>query len=522
MRFTPVLYDTDERSFETLGLGRMADLMTCVVTEERNGDYELECTLPMDGASYTKILPDRIIFAMAHKFDTKPQPFRIYYVETDITTKTCTVYARHVCLHKMDYDPVSRMDVTGTPETVFEKIAWCWYNTDLPYTFSSDITTSANFVQTAPRSLKDMLMGDEGSLLDVYGGEYSYDHYGITLHAARGEDRGQVVRYGKNISSMVNVMDESSVVTALMPYWQQTSSDGVLTTVYADPPIVYGTGGETAFPHILPIDCSSYLTVPEGSESEGWKPTSAEVKAWAEAYLATYHNGKIPVSYTVTVVDDPETITGEIHLCDTVLMQHTLLGVNMKAKVVKTVYNCLSDQWDSLEVGTVQSNLAETIKRLNEQQKLQQIAATAYSLPAASATTLGGVKVGDNLTISDGVLSGSYTDYVVEQGTNGIWSYRKWNSGIAECWGTYSATGVNIAKNNYSGFYYSDAVNVALPFTFKSAPTQFVSGGTTSYVSFATPVASTTTQARFWVCCLASGATSVNININISVKGKWK
>lgn len=31
-------------------------------------------------------------------------------------------------------------------------------------------------------------------------------------------------------------------------------------------------------------------------------------------------------------------------------------------------------------------------------------------------------------------------DYIVEQGTSGIWTYRKWNSGIAECWGTYSWT----------------------------------------------------------------------------------
>lgn len=31
-------------------------------------------------------------------------------------------------------------------------------------------------------------------------------------------------------------------------------------------------------------------------------------------------------------------------------------------------------------------------------------------------------------------------DYVVERGTSGIWTYRKWASGIAECWGTSSST----------------------------------------------------------------------------------
>ena len=31
-------------------------------------------------------------------------------------------------------------------------------------------------------------------------------------------------------------------------------------------------------------------------------------------------------------------------------------------------------------------------------------------------------------------------DYIVEQGTSGIWTYRKWNSGISECWGTQTMT----------------------------------------------------------------------------------
>ena len=31
-------------------------------------------------------------------------------------------------------------------------------------------------------------------------------------------------------------------------------------------------------------------------------------------------------------------------------------------------------------------------------------------------------------------------DYVVAQGTSGIWTYRKWNSGIAECWAKITQT----------------------------------------------------------------------------------
>ena len=51
---------------------------------------------------------------------------------------------------------------------------------------------------------------------------------------------------------------------------------------------------------------------------------------------------------------------------------------------------------------------------------------------------------------------GLIADYVVEQGTSGIWAYRKWNSGIAECW-ISTATSVigSTASGALSGGYYA-------------------------------------------------------------------
>lgn len=60
-------------------------------------------------------------------------------------------------------------------------------------------------------------------------------------------------------------------------------------------------------------------------------------------------------------------------------------------------------------------------------------------------------------------------DYIVEQGTDGIWTYRKWASGIAECWGktevasyTYAANGGSKAVIEYvpSGLFISNPIMV--------------------------------------------------------------
>lgn len=43
-------------------------------------------------------------------------------------------------------------------------------------------------------------------------------------------------------------------------------------------------------------------------------------------------------------------------------------------------------------------------------------------------------------------------DYIVEQGTSGIWTYRKWKSGIAECWG--KDAGATYSTSAWGNLYY--------------------------------------------------------------------
>lgn len=63
---------------------------------------------------------------------------------------------------------------------------------------------------------------------------------------------------------------------------------------------------------------------------------------------------------------------------------------------------------------------------------------------------------------------GLIADYVVEQGTSGIWTYEKWNSGIAECWCTSNPT--SSASGTEGGLYFQ-SVYVDFPSgLFVSAP----------------------------------------------------
>ena len=58
-------------------------------------------------------------------------------------------------------------------------------------------------------------------------------------------------------------------------------------------------------------------------------------------------------------------------------------------------------------------------------------------------------------------------DYVVEQGTSGDWKYRKWSSGIAECFGYISLGSISVSA---AGNLYRGTASVSLPAIFNDTP----------------------------------------------------
>ena len=112
-------------------------------------------------------------------------------------------------------------------------------------------------------------------------------------------------------------------------------------------------------------------------------------------------------------------------------------------------------------------------------------------------------------------------DVVVEEGTSGIWSYRKWNSGIAECWGKYTENSLNCGKNNSGGFYFSSAVIVELPPNlFSEDPVVVCDGGSHNYFNFVRYYNSNKAEVHYVVAGLID--TIADVHVRIHAKGRWK
>lgn len=335
----PILYASTEREFATNGIGILSDAASCVVTEERNGSYELEMQYPVMGLHYDSITYRSLILAKP-KPDGEPQPFRVYRITCPLGGLV-TVYARHIS-YDLSGVVVPPFAATGV-EGVFDAIQAKAVPQDSGFTFWTDKTSSSGVATTVPNSVRSLLGGIRGSILDVFGGEYEFDRFTVKLWRHRGEDRGVTIRYGKNLTALEQDANCASVYTAVYPYW--TSED---VTVELPEKIVEAPGTYD-FVRILPLDLTSVF--------EG-QPTPDQLRTSAQYYITDNNVGVPRVSLSLSYAQ----LDGEkVDLCDTLTVTFAEMGVNTTAKVIKTVFDVLQDRYSSVEIGDMRASISETI-----------------------------------------------------------------------------------------------------------------------------------------------------------------
>jgi hypothetical protein len=116
--------------------------------------------------------------------------------------------------------------------------------------------------------------------------------------------------------------------------------------------------------------------------------------------------------------------------------------------------------------------------------------------------------------------SGAFADKVVEQGTSGIWTYRKWNSGIAECWGTYLLS--TTVSNAWGNGYESGAKTVQMPSgLFTAVPSiQLTNAG--SWECIVIGYNHTKDAVSFELFRPSQITSAQNFYVNIYAIGRWK
>lgn len=143
-----------------------------------------------------------------------------------------------------------------------------------------------------------------------------------------------------------------------------------------------------------------------------------------------------------------------------------------------------------------------------------------------------GLRAYDAMYLEVAGRGGNLVDWVVAQGTSGVWHYRKWASGKAECWYSVSHnTGSFSWWNSHSYIKYgaNAAPSYSYPFTWAATPTIITSvtnddGVATLYgVNEGIYSYETTHSPKVWVIPCDSGVEgSMTAVVMMYVIGRWK
>lgn len=422
----PILFEKTETAFADNGIARLRDTLSAVVSEERNGIYELDFTYPVTGANYEKIICGRLV-GVTHDESGDIQPFEIVSATRPING----IVSFH-CVH-LSYRQ-SQMVVTGSNINSLAD-AFTLLSTATPsnpFTYETDITSTSYMAGAdgTPMSVRQLLGGVRGSILDTYGGEYEWDKWRVILHSARGEMKDFAIRYGVNLLDYNDDTSYQGTFTSCVAFWK---SEGEIVTTTAS----LNEDGYNGNDIRVPLDLSDKF------ES---KPTTTQLENEALAYMQRNQTNIPSQSIRVDFVRLAD--MGEFSqfqdllkckLCDSIKVIFPMYGVSASFKIVKTEWNVLEGKYIGMELGTLSTTLSEAL--------------------------------GIGETSTSGGSGGGGTDYIVEEGTEGIWSYRVWNSGFAEAWGTQTFTTMT-ASQPWGSLYY-DVLASVLTFPnglFSSAP----------------------------------------------------
>lgn len=361
----PILHNSTATQFSGMGLGGLGKATACRVTRQLNGSYELEMRYPIIGRRFRDLKSRNIILATVGP-DEEPQPFRIYKTKFSLALSK-TVYARHIAYDLMGC--TMRPFPAGSLDSTLSTIQYTANNEGFPFSLDTDISSNAQCGIAVPRSAWAMLGGQRGSLLDVYGGEWLFDGFRLSLRQRLGEDTGIAVRWGKNLQGLDQEERIDNTWTAVAPFW--VSADGA-TTVYL--PELSISAGEFDYKRVLVWDASTEFQEP---------PTVEELRSRTRRYISSNRVGEPDISLDVKWVplDQTEEYKGRrfpsaVHLGDTVTVEYPTAAdpktgkptdfIRASARVVETVWLPLQNKYEYVRIGAKRANFASVVAQVEK------------------------------------------------------------------------------------------------------------------------------------------------------------
>lgn len=357
-----IIFEQNEQRFDTIGLGTLVP-SEAVVSEELNGDFELEIEHPYDATGkWKRIETGRIILAKTPRGE---QPFRIYYQKPDM--EGIQAKARHIFYDLLD-NVCESVEFSGSSQGAMDAIKE-GLSIPMPFQFYSDIEWDGGGIRCTLDNPVSLLLkddwddkeGETKSFFYFYGGELKRDFFNVSMLESLGSDRGVFITYRKNLVGLEVTEDISEVATRVYPI----GKDGLaLDGQYIDSQYV----NNYAYPKVKVI---------EDTKAE----SQSDLREIAENFFA--EGGDIPkVNIKVDFIDLSQTEEyknyanlEKVFLGDTVTVVNQKMGFSKKAKVISYEFDAILGRYNKIELGDFSPTVTSPITR---GANAEDIANTAY------------------------------------------------------------------------------------------------------------------------------------------------
>lgn len=371
----PILFNKNEQSFDTYGLGEL-NVTKGTATRERNGNYTLYAEIPVNDPMVSILQKEMKLKADAG-LRTKNQTFEISRIVKD-SSNIVKIYGQHIS-HKLEY--MALRNATAFAGSAYSALG-IWKGAligDLRFDVWSDIQTVGKgvFDISKMENARQALGGVEGSILDIYGGEYEFDNMAVRLHKQLGRTAPIVLEYGRNILSAESDETIESAYTSVLPFATYTPDKPEGDTSDNQPDAVTVTLPEDyvdskykdlyAHRRIKIVDFSSEF------KSDGKNkdiPTVEKLRKMATDYMDRNAIGKPKFNTKIEYADLARTLDyadrgwiEEVELCDIVPVYYPQIGLTDETLKVTTItYDFVNERNESVEFGDIGTNVRATMQ----------------------------------------------------------------------------------------------------------------------------------------------------------------
>lgn len=362
-----VLYKSTEKDFMHNGIGILKDCIKAEIREELNGNFTLDLEYPLESEISSFLIRGNIIKCPVGD-GRENQLFRIR--RSLKNTRTIIIYAEHIVIADLATNFIVDTNIVGkTRVEALQQILNVALEKHRFYA-TGDSGGKQDILRIVRYSTLRAIIGtDENTLINRYGGEIEYNNFNIKVLNQRGNDNGILISYGKNITGIEESLDDSELITSIIPEGQ----NGLLLPEYKiDSP--YLNNYEKVF--FKKVDIG--VGVVEKSEDNVGVTREEALQKMRDAVALMYskeHVDLINANYRINFISLAKTeeyknysVLENVAMGDTVTIKHTKLGLDLKARVFKTIYNVLRDKLEEIELGfskkTLSNIIQDTVKQI--------------------------------------------------------------------------------------------------------------------------------------------------------------